>query len=130
MLVRMSTYALASPRGSTSPHRNSHFAAPGSVHSRPLTVSKTRTQLHDATSDVMLLNTCSVRDAPEQKAVGKMQKRAKELRRSGLNVVLGFMGCMAKSRGKELIDRLPAVDLVVGTQRLHSAADYISELVS
>src|SRR3954462_11490878 len=63
----------------------------------------------EATADVILLNTCSVRDAAEQKAFGKMQTLAAELRRNRPEVVLGFMGCMAQSRGKELIDRLPDV---------------------
>src|SRR2546427_231076 len=82
----------------------------------------------EATADVVLLNTCSVRDAAEQKAFGKMQTLAKELRRSRPNVVLGFMGCMAQSRGKELIDRLPDVDLVLGTQKFHHAADYLDDI--
>src|SRR3954453_22302771 len=84
----------------------------------------------EATADVVLLNTCSVRDAAEQKAFGKMQTLAAELRRTRPNVVLGFMGCMAQSRGRELIDRLPDVDLVVGTQKFHRAPDYIEELLS
>jgi tRNA-2-methylthio-N6-dimethylallyladenosine synthase len=84
----------------------------------------------EATADVVLLNTCSVRDAAEQKAFGKMQTLAKELRQTRPNVVLGFMGCMAQSRGKELIDRLPDVDLVIGTQKFHRAADYLDEILS
>ena len=84
----------------------------------------------EATADVVLLNTCSVRDAAEQKAFGKMQTMAKQLRRDRPNVVLGFMGCMAQSRGKELIDRLPDVDLVIGTQKFHRAADYIDDLLA
>jgi tRNA-2-methylthio-N6-dimethylallyladenosine synthase len=84
----------------------------------------------EAMADVILLNTCSVRDAAEQKAYGKMQTLAKELRRTRPDVVLGFMGCMAQSRGKELIDRLPDVDLVVGTQKFHRAADYIDDILS
>ena len=84
----------------------------------------------EAVADVVLLNTCSVRDAAEQKAYGKMQTLANELRRTRPDVVLGFMGCMAQSRGKELIDRLPDVDLVVGTQKFHRAADYIDEILA
>src|SRR5437867_415383 len=84
----------------------------------------------EATADVILLNTCSVRDAAEQKAFGKMQTLANELRRSRPNVILGFMGCMAQSRGQELIDRLPDVDLVVGTQKFHRTAEYIDELLA
>src|SRR3954452_20818363 len=84
----------------------------------------------EATAEVVLLNTCSVRDAAEQKAFGKMQTIASELRRSRPNVVLGFLGCMAQSRGKELIDRLPDVDLVLGTQKFHRTADYLDEIFS
>jgi tRNA-2-methylthio-N6-dimethylallyladenosine synthase len=84
----------------------------------------------EAVADVILLNTCSVRDAAEQKAFGKMQTLAAEVRRNRPDVVLGFMGCMAQSRGKELIDRLPDVDLVVGTQKFHRAADYIDDILA
>ena len=84
----------------------------------------------EGVADVVLLNTCSVRDAAEQKAYGKMQTLAAELRRTRPDVVLGFMGCMAQSRGRELIDRLPDVDLVVGTQKFHRAADYIDEILA
>ena len=84
----------------------------------------------EAMADVVLLNTCSVRDAAEQKAFGKMQTLAKQLQRTRPDVVLGFMGCMAQSRGQELLDRLPDVDLVVGTQKFHRAADYIDDILS
>jgi tRNA-2-methylthio-N6-dimethylallyladenosine synthase len=79
-------------------------------------------------ADVILLNTCSVRDAAEQKAFGKMQSLAAEVRRNRPHVVLGFMGCMAQSRGQELIDRLPDVDLVIGTQKFHRTATYLDEI--
>src|SRR6266704_5790237 len=82
----------------------------------------------EATADVILLNTCSVRDAAEKKAFGKMQTLAAEARRNRPGVLLGFMGCMAQSRGQELIDRLPDVDLVVGTQKFHRTADYLDDI--
>jgi len=81
-------------------------------------------------ADVILLNTCSVRDFAEQKAIGKMQNLAADVRKNRPNVVLGFMGCMAQSRGQELIDKLPDVDLVLGTQKFHRAADYLDEIIS
>src|SRR5215470_18531689 len=86
--------------------------------------------LSEATADVILLNTCSVRDLAEQKALRKMENVAAETRRNRPNVVLGFLGCMAQSRGQELIDRLPDVDLVLGTQKFHRTADYLDELLS
>jgi len=84
----------------------------------------------EAVADVVLLNTCSVRDFAERKAIGKMQNIAADVRKNRPNVVLGFMGCMAQSRGQELIDKLPDVDLVLGTQKFHHAADYLDEILS
>jgi len=84
----------------------------------------------EAVADVILLNTCSVRDFAEQKALNKMVNVIAETRRSRPETVLGFMGCMAQSRGQELIDRLPDVDLVLGTQKFHRAADYLDELLT
>jgi tRNA-2-methylthio-N6-dimethylallyladenosine synthase len=82
----------------------------------------------EAAADVILLNTCSVRDMAEQKAINKMQNLAGQTRKKR-DVVLGFMGCMAQSRGQKLIDQLPDVDLVLGTQKFHRAAEYIDELL-
>jgi tRNA-2-methylthio-N6-dimethylallyladenosine synthase len=84
----------------------------------------------EASADVILLNTCSVRDLAEQKALGKMAALASDVRRNRPNVVLGFIGCMAQSRGKELVDRLPDVDLVIGTQKFHRTADYVDEILA
>jgi tRNA-2-methylthio-N6-dimethylallyladenosine synthase len=84
----------------------------------------------EKTADVVLLNTCSVRDFAEQKAIGKMQNIAADVRKNRPDVVLGFMGCMAQSRGQELIDKLPDVDLVLGTQKFHRTADYLDEIIS
>jgi tRNA-2-methylthio-N6-dimethylallyladenosine synthase len=84
----------------------------------------------EATADIILLNTCSVRDFAEQKALNKMQNVAAEVRRSRPGVILGFLGCMAQSRGQELLDRLPDVDLVLGTQKFHRTGDYLDDLLS
>ena len=85
----------------------------------------------EATADVVLLNTCSVRDAAEQKALGKMAHVAaltQKQRRPG--TVLGFLGCMAQSRADELLASAPGVRLVLGTQKLHRAAEYVDELLA
>jgi tRNA-2-methylthio-N6-dimethylallyladenosine synthase len=81
-------------------------------------------------ADVVLLNTCSVRDMAEQKAMHKMKALMFEARKRRPNLVLGFLGCVAQTRGQELIDRLPDVDLVLGTQKIHRAADYLDELLA
>ncbi len=84
----------------------------------------------EAAADVILLNTCSVRDFAERKAIGKMQNIAADVRKNRPDVVLGFLGCMAQSRGQKLIDQLPDVDLVLGTQKFHHAADYLDEILA
>jgi tRNA-2-methylthio-N6-dimethylallyladenosine synthase len=84
----------------------------------------------EAVADVVLLNTCSVRDMAEQKAIGKMQNIAAEVRRNRPNVILGFLGCMAQSRGQRLLDQLPDVDLVVGTQKFHHTADFLGDILA
>lgn len=84
---------------------------------------------HESEADVILLNTCSVRDMAEQKAISKMRNlQGIKKRRPGL--VLGFMGCMAQSRGSELSQMLPGVNLVTGTQKYHRVADYIEDLLA
>ena len=81
-------------------------------------------------ADVVLLNTCSVRDMAEQKALGKMTTLIGQSRKDRPGQLFGFLGCMAQSRGRELIDRLPDVDLVLGTQKFHRAADCVDDLLA
>ena len=83
---------------------------------------------HESEADVVLLNTCSVRDMADQKALGKMGMLGR-MAKERPHVVFGFLGCMAQARGAELLKGLPHVDLVVGTQKFHRVADYVEELV-
>jgi len=75
-------------------------------------------------ADVVLLNTCSVRDMADQKALGKMGMLGR-IANQRPHVVFGFLGCMAQARGAALLKNLPHVDLVVGTQKFHRVADYV-----
>ncbi len=84
---------------------------------------------HEAEADVVLLNTCSVRDMADQKALGKMGMLGR-MAKERPHVVFGFLGCMAQARGESLLKNLPHVDLVVGTQKFHRVADYVDELVA
>ncbi len=77
--------------------------------------------------DILLLNTCSVRDAAEQKAIGKAGEATKRKRRDP-RFILGILGCMAQNRGAALLDALPDVDLIVGTQKFHQVPDYLDNL--
>ena len=84
---------------------------------------------HESEADVVLLNTCSVRDMADQKALGKMGMLGR-LAKERPHVVFGFLGCMAQARGTSLLKDLPHVDLVVGTQKFHRVAEYVDDLVT
>jgi tRNA-2-methylthio-N6-dimethylallyladenosine synthase len=79
-------------------------------------------------ADVVLLNTCSVRDMAEQKAIGKMGLLGR-LRANKPEMIFGFLGCMAQSRGQELTRDIGHVDLVVGTQKFHRVAEYVDQII-
>jgi tRNA-2-methylthio-N6-dimethylallyladenosine synthase len=79
-------------------------------------------------ADVVLLNTCSVRDMADQKALGKMGMLGR-VAKDRPHVVFGFLGCMAQARGESLLKNLPHVDLVVGTQKFHRVANYVKDLL-
>lgn len=68
-------------------------------------------------ADVILYNTCSVRELAEHKAVSMIGTLA-GLKRRRPEVVLGIIGCMAQNRRKELFQQLPHVDLLCGPQNL------------
>jgi len=78
-------------------------------------------------ADVILLNTCSVRDMAEQKALDRMTA-LQALKKKRPHLVLGLLGCMAQSRGATLFDGLPDLDLVVGTQKFHEVGAYLDRL--
>ncbi len=79
-------------------------------------------------ADAILINTCSVRDQAEQKALGKMGIMGAQ-RQTRAHVVYGFMGCMAQSRGQELFERIPHLDVVVGTQKYHKVFEYVDGIL-
>jgi tRNA-2-methylthio-N6-dimethylallyladenosine synthase len=64
-----------------------------------------------AEADVMLVNTCAVRDNAEQRVIGRMGELQRYKRQGD---VLGVVGCMAQRLGPALLERVPRVDLVVG----------------
>lgn len=83
---------------------------------------------NEAEADVILINTCSVREKAELKALGKMgllcaRPDAKPW------VVYGFMGCMSQSRGKSLFADQPRLDLVTGTQQYHRVYELSNRLL-
>ena len=73
-------------------------------------------------ADVVLLNTCSVRDMADQKALGKMGMLGRMAKRRP-DVVFGFLGCMAQARGAYFSCKLPTAvtQMIQRTPRERSA---------
>lgn len=74
-------------------------------------------------ADVMLVNTCAVRDNAEQRVIGRMGELQRH-KRPG--TVLGVVGCMAQRLGPILLERVPKVDLVVGPDAYRNLPELIS----
>ena len=70
-----------------------------------------------------------MRDQAEQKAIGKAGHLAKRKRKDP-NFIIGVMGCMAQNRGGALLDRLPDLDLIIGTQKFHRVPDHLSNMIA
>lgn len=75
-------------------------------------------------ADVMLFNTCSVREHAEEKTYHNLF-HLKQLKLANPGKVLGVMGCMAQKDQKAIFERTPFVDLVVGPGQLHRIPELI-----
>ena len=69
-------------------------------------------------ADLILLNTCSIREKPQEKVFSQLG-RWKEYKKINPNLVIGVGGCVASQEGTNIISRAPYVDLVFGPQTLH-----------
>ena len=77
-------------------------------------------------ADVLLLNTCSVRERPQEKVFSQLGRwRPWKLRNRDL--VIGVGGCVASQEGAAIVDRAPFVDLVFGPQTLHRLPEMLEE---
>jgi tRNA-2-methylthio-N6-dimethylallyladenosine synthase len=77
-------------------------------------------------ADVVLLNTCSIREKAEDKVFSDLG-RLRELKKTKPNLLIGVGGCVASQEGQQIISRAPYVDVVFGPQTLHRLTDLIAE---
>jgi len=73
---------------------------------------------HEEEADVILINTCSIRDKAQEKVFSQLG-RWKQLKQRRPGVVIGVGGCVASQEGSAIFDRAPYVDMVFGPQTLH-----------
>ncbi|MFN8651151.1 MAG: tRNA (N6-isopentenyl adenosine(37)-C2)-methylthiotransferase MiaB [Gemmatimonadales bacterium] len=75
-------------------------------------------------ADVMLVNTCAVRDNAEQRVIGRLGELQQYKQPGG---VLGVVGCMAQRLGPKLLERVPKVDLVAGPDAYRNLATLVAQ---
>ena len=80
-------------------------------------------------ADVILLNTCSVRDRAEQKVYSALG-RWRELKEKKKDLIIGVGGCVAQQEGEDLLRRIPYLDLVFGTHNIHRLGQMVEEVRS
>lgn len=83
----------------------------------------------EQSADVILLNTCSVRDGAEQKALNKMRMLIGKAAQKPRKPLFGFLGCMAQAHGERLLEEIPGLQIVLGTHRSHKLPEYLDLLL-
>ena len=81
-------------------------------------------EMEDA--DIVIMNTCSVRQNAEEKVYGKIGE-IKKLKDKNPNMLLGIAGCMAQENKGKLIERMPIIDFVIGPYHIHDLKDIVSK---
>src|SRR5258708_3905303 len=69
-------------------------------------------------ADVLLLNTCSVREKAQEKVFSELG-RFREIKKIKPHIIIGVGGCVASQEGASILKRAPYVDLIFGPQTLH-----------
>lgn len=80
-----------------------------------------------AKADLIMINTCCVRETAEDKVYGKIGE-IKALKREKPDLILGITGCMAQKEGERLIKRAPHIDFVLGTNKIHEVVATVKKL--
>lgn len=79
-----------------------------------------------AHADVILLNTCSIREKAQEKVFSDLG-RIRELKKHNPNLIIGVGGCVAAQEGKNIVARAPYVDIVFGPQTLHRIPELLNQ---
>ena len=77
-------------------------------------------------ADVVLLNTCSIREKAQDKVFSDLG-RLRELKKTKPDLLIGVGGCVASQEGQQIINRAPHVDIVFGPQTLHRLPDLLAK---
>jgi tRNA-2-methylthio-N6-dimethylallyladenosine synthase len=93
---------------------------------RLATLGYEQTALMDR-ADLIIVNTCTVRAKAEQKAFSFLGRLVK-MKRNKSRMIIGVGGCMAQQEGQKILERMPFIDLVFGTQAIDRLAGMIQQI--
>ncbi|MAF57514.1 tRNA (N6-isopentenyl adenosine(37)-C2)-methylthiotransferase MiaB [Ponticaulis sp.] len=79
-------------------------------------------------ADLVLLNTCHIREKATEKVFSELGQLKRLKQKSGGKMLLGVTGCVAQAEGEEIMRRQPAVDLVLGPQAYHKLPEMIARV--
>lgn len=81
----------------------------------------------EMSADLLIFNTCSIRDLAERKVMGKVGRLARTSQRKA---IIGITGCMANAKKGTLFQKLPHVDFVLGTNNIHDLDNVLNEVIA
>lgn len=78
-------------------------------------------------ADLLLFNTCSIRDLAERKVMGKLGRLGRDLQH---NPIIGVTGCMANAKKDSLFQKIPHIDFVLGTNNIQDLSNILDEVLA
>lgn len=81
----------------------------------------------ESEADLLILNTCSIRDLAERKAMGKLGQLGKDKEKKR---IIGVTGCMANAKKESLFHKLPHIDFVLGTNNIHDLNNVLDDVIA
>lgn len=94
----------------------------GQLENRGLTRS-----LDESEADLLIFNTCSIRDLAERKVMGKLGLLGRSQQKEA---IIGVTGCMANAKKETLFQKLPHIDFVLGTNNIHELNFVLDEVIA
>lgn len=98
----------------------------GQIFSRLAPMGYTPTEDLDR-ADIIIVNTCSIRDKAEQKAFSFLGRLA-PLKKRNPKLIIGIGGCVAQQEGRRILNRMPYVDMVFGTHAIGRLPDMVDRI--
>jgi tRNA-2-methylthio-N6-dimethylallyladenosine synthase len=78
-------------------------------------------------ADLIIINTCSIREKAEQKVYSQLG-RLRKLKEERPDLIIGIGGCLAQEKGSDVLRKYPFVDIVFGTHHIHRIPEFVKSV--